>query len=77
MILIFVHTQREMDMRTNIIIDDELMTEAQALGGLKTKKETVEEALKQYIHIKKQADIRQFRGKLHWEGNLAKMRTGL
>jgi Arc/MetJ family transcription regulator len=64
-----------MNMRTNIIIDDELMMEAQSLGGLKTKKETVEEALRQYIHIKRQADIRRFRGKLHWEGNLAEMRT--
>ena len=33
-------------MRTNIEIDDRLMTEAQKLSGLATKKQTVEEALR-------------------------------
>ncbi|GHV84719.1 hypothetical protein AGMMS50230_03270 [Spirochaetia bacterium] len=62
-------------MRTNIIIDDVLMETAQSLGGLKTKKETVEDALRQYIHIKQQKNIRQFRGKLQWKGNLDDMRA--
>ncbi len=62
-------------MRTNIIIDDTLMIEAQKVSGLKTKKETVEEALRLMVTVKKQADIRKFRGKLQWEGNLEKMRT--
>jgi Arc/MetJ family transcription regulator len=62
-------------MRTNIIIDDLLMKEAQNISGIKTKKETVEEALRLLVSVKKQADIRKFRGKLHWEGDLEKMRT--
>ena len=33
-------------MRTNIIIDDALMAQALGISGFKTKKETVEEALK-------------------------------
>ena len=60
-------------MRTNIIIDDSLMTEAIGLSGYKTKKETVEVALKLLITLKKQAGIRNFRGKLRWEGDLDKM----
>ena len=62
-------------MRTNIVIDDHLMDQALSLSGLKTKKETVEEALKLLISLKSQTRIRNFRGKLNWEGNLEAMRT--
>jgi Arc/MetJ family transcription regulator len=62
-------------MRTNIIIDDTLMTEALGVSGYKTKKETVEEALKLLITFKHQSSIRNFRGKLQWEGDLNQMRT--
>ena len=62
-------------MRTNIIIDDALMEQALGISGFKTKKETVEEALKLLIKIKKQSQIRKFRGKLNWEGNLEGMRS--
>lgn len=64
-------------MRTNIIIDDNLMAEAQRLSGLTTKKETVEQALKLMIQVKKQSFIRKYRGKLRWEGDLDTMRTDL
>jgi Arc/MetJ family transcription regulator len=62
-------------MRTNIIIDDKLMAKAINASGYKTKKETVEEALKLLIAMKNQAKIRKCRGKLNWEGDLDKMRT--
>mgnify|MGYP000859776291 FL=1 len=62
-------------MRTNIIIDDVLMSEALVVSGYKTKKETVEEALKLLITFKNQSNIRNLRGKLQWEGDLDAMRT--
>jgi len=62
-------------MRTNIVIDDSLMNEALVISGYKTKKETVEEALKLLIAQRNQANIRNLRGKLQWEGDLAEMRT--
>lgn len=61
-------------MRTNIVIDDNLMKKATNASGYKTKKETVEEALKLLITMKNQAKIRKYRGKLNWEGDLNKMR---
>lgn len=61
-------------MRTNIVIDDELMAEAQRVSGLETKKRTVEEALRLLIAVRKQSAIRENRGRLHWEGDLDKMR---
>ncbi|HHI94517.1 MAG TPA: type II toxin-antitoxin system VapB family antitoxin [Gammaproteobacteria bacterium] len=62
-------------MRTNIVIDDELMNDAIRLTGAKTKREAVEIALKSLIELKKQENIRKFRGKLKWEGDLNDMRT--
>lgn len=62
-------------MRTNIVIDDGLMNDALEVSDYKTKKETVEEALKLLITMKTQASIRKYRGKLQWEGDLDKLRT--
>ena len=62
-------------MRTNIVIDDELMNEALKATGLKTKKEAVELGLRTLIRLRQQAEIRKFRGKLDWRGDLDAMRT--
>jgi Arc/MetJ family transcription regulator len=61
-------------MRTNIVIDDELMKDALELSGLKTKREVVDMALRRYVKLKKQEEIRNWRGKLKWTGNLDDMR---
>jgi Arc/MetJ family transcription regulator len=61
-------------MRTNIIIDDNLMSEAMKLSRLKTKKAVVESGLRLLIQIKKQEQIKSLRGKLEWDGDLDKMR---
>lgn len=63
-------------MRTNIVIDDQLMADALKATGLSTKKEAVEEGLKLLIRRNKQQKIRKLRGKLKWEGNLDEMRGG-
>lgn len=62
-------------MRTNIVVDDQLMEQALKLSGLKTKKQAVEEGLRLLIAMKKQESIRQFRGKLAWQGDLDVMRN--
>ncbi|MDG1254143.1 MAG: type II toxin-antitoxin system VapB family antitoxin [Glaciecola sp.] len=62
-------------MRTNIVIDDQLMAEAQSMTGLQTKKEVVTEGLKALIRQSKQAKIRELRGQLNWEGDLNDMRS--
>lgn len=66
-------------MRTNIVIDDELMGKAMKLTGLKTKKECVELALRQLVErhaiMANQRKIMALRGKLtSWEGDLREMR---
>jgi Arc/MetJ family transcription regulator len=54
-------------MRINIVIDDELMAQAMATSGLTTKKAVIEEALRTFIRLKAQEEVRQLRGQLQWE----------
>ena len=61
-------------MRTNIVIDDKLMKDALRATGLKTKREAVELGLRTVLRLRKQEDIRRFRGKLSWKGDLETMR---
>lgn len=56
-------------MRTNVVIDDNLMKKAMQAGHYKTKKETILAALELLVHYHKQAKIKAWRGKLKWEGN--------
>lgn len=62
-------------MRTNIVIDDKLMEETLRATGLKTKREAVELGLRTLLRLRKQAEIRRYRGKLDWQGDLKTMRT--
>jgi len=61
-------------MRTNIVIDDQLMADAIKASGCSTKKEAVEEGLKLLVRLSKQQELRKLRGKIKWEGNLDEMR---
>ena len=61
-------------MRTNIVIDDELMARVMKATGIRTKREAVELGLKALLRLKQQESIRDFRGKLDWEGDLDEMR---
>lgn len=62
-------------MRTNIVIDDQLMADAMRATGAKTKREAVEEALRTTIRLRGQEEIRKLRGKIKWVGDLDAMRT--
>ena len=63
-------------MRTNIDIDDKLMKQAMKASNTTTKKAAVEIALRHMVQLKKQEGIRQWFGKIKWEGDLAEMREG-
>lgn len=62
-------------MRTNIEINDKLMKDVLKATGVKTKKEAVELGLKTLIRLKKQKNIKNFRGELKWTGDLDEMRS--
>jgi Arc/MetJ family transcription regulator len=61
-------------MRTNVVINDALMESALKVSGLRTKKDAIEEGLKLLVQVQRQKEIRNFRGKLKWSGNLDEMR---
>ena len=61
--------------RTNIVIDDSLIREVLKVTGLKTKREAVELGLTTLVRLNRQSEIRKYRGKLQWEGDLDEMRT--
>jgi Arc/MetJ family transcription regulator len=62
-------------MRTNVVINDELMESALKASEKKTKKDVIEEGLKLLVKMKSQMKIKELRGRLKWSGNLEDMRT--
>lgn len=54
-------------MPTNLAIDDALLEEAQKIGGHKTKKATVNEALEEYIRRRKQSQIVELFGTVEFD----------
>lgn len=61
-------------MRTNIVIDDDLMKAAVQASGARNKREAVEMGLKTLIRLHDQAGLRNLRGKLEWAGDLDTLR---
>ena len=61
-------------MRTNIVIDDDLMNRALKASGARTKREAVELGLKTLLQLSRQVEIRKLRGAVQWVGDLNAMR---
>jgi Arc/MetJ family transcription regulator len=62
-------------MRTNVVIDDQLMEEALLISGFRTKKAAIEAGLRLLVKFSRQEQVKNFRGKLKWIGDLEIMRT--
>ena len=56
-------------MRTNIVIDDELLEEAFSVSKARTKKDLIHEALSEYIRLKKQKDLTDLAGSIKFYEN--------
>ncbi len=61
-------------MRTNIVLDNDLVERAQELTGIKTKRGVVHEALRTLVLLHEQSAARSLRGKLKWKGDLEEQR---
>jgi Arc/MetJ family transcription regulator len=53
-------------MRTNIVLDDELVREASRLTGIRTKRSLVDEALRLLVRTKKRRSILALKGKVRF-----------
>lgn len=63
-------------MRTNIEIDDALLSRAMKSSGLATKRATVEEGLRLLVRLRNQTKaLAELKG-LGWDGDLDDMRQG-
>ena len=51
-------------MRTNIVLDDALVEEAMILSGIKTKKELISKALREFVTTRKQLNLLDLDGKI-------------
>ena len=50
-------------LRTNIVLDDELVEEALKLSALSTKREVVDAALREFVAHRKRLDLRELKGR--------------
>ncbi len=66
-------------MRTNIVLDDDLIEEAFKYAGVKTKKELIQIALQEYIDNHKKKNLIDLKGKINFSDqyDYKKMREGL
>src|SRR3954467_13401083 len=62
------------EVRTNIVMEEPLVMEAQAVTGIKTKTGVVHYALREVVRRARQKEMLALRGKVHWEGDLNEMR---
>ena len=62
------------EIRTNIVLEETLVMEAQAITGIKTKTGVVHHALREVVRRAKQKEMLALRGKVAWEGDLDEMR---
>ena len=61
-------------LRTNIVIDDQLMEGVMQASGASTKREVVEKGLRALVLLNQQRLIKNFRGQLPWDADLELMR---
>ena len=61
-------------MRTNVVLDDELMSRALRSSGCRTKRSAIESGLRLLVQVNSQKKLRSLKGKIMWEGDLEGMR---
>ena len=61
-------------MRTNVVIDDQLMSKAQRASQLPTKRSTIEAGLRLLVQMDSQSKLRRLKGTAIWKGSLHEMR---
>jgi Arc/MetJ family transcription regulator len=61
--------ERRFTMASNLSIDNELMNIALKVGGFKSKKDTVNQALKEFVKSRKTAEIIELFGTIEYDSN--------
>ena len=61
-------------MRTNVVLDDQLMSRALRSSGCRTKRSAIESGLRLLVQVNSQKKLRSLKGKIMWECDLEEMR---
>jgi Arc/MetJ family transcription regulator len=61
-------------MRTTIVLDEDLVAEAQRVTGLRTNRALIDHTLRELLRRRQQRRLLELRGRVKWEGNLSRMR---
>ncbi len=69
-----IYTQGRCIVRTNVVLDDKLMSRALRSSGCRTKRATIESGLRLLVQVNSQRKLRSLKGKIAWEGDLEDMR---
>jgi Arc/MetJ family transcription regulator len=68
------YTRWRCNVRTNVVIDDKLMSRALRSSGCRTKRSAIESGLRLLVQVNSQKKLRLLKGKIAWEGDLEDMR---
>jgi Arc/MetJ family transcription regulator len=61
---------------TNVVLDDELVTEGMRLSGAKTIRDLIDRSLRHYLDYQKRQAMRKLKGTSAWSGDLDELRGG-
>ena len=62
------------NIRTNIVLDKQLLEAALQATGMKTRRQLIEYALRELVRHKQQRKLLNLKGAIQWEGDLQSMR---
>lgn len=62
--------------RTNVVLNELLISKIKKITGIRTTREVVDYALRELARHHRQKDILRLRGRVNWEGDLSEMRRG-
>ena len=63
--------------RTNILLDEKLVSDCMKATGIKTRNALIDHALRKLLWHEKQAKLLGLKGRVNWTGDLDQWRRGL
>lgn len=62
--------------RTNVVLDDKLVAQCQAVTGISTRRSLIDHALQELLRHERQKAVLELKGKIAWQGDLNAWRRG-
>jgi Arc/MetJ family transcription regulator len=62
--------------RTNVVLDDELVSKCRKATGIETLRALIDHALRELLRHERQKKVLELKGTVHWEGDLESWRNG-